>query len=217
MHKCKILLAEDHTIVAEGTFALLSAYPEFELVGVATNGEEIEKLLADKQPDILISDITMPGPSIFEISSRLYKNNSDTKVIIFSMHDSPDYIYKALDSKVSGYLTKDSNKQELIEAIRVVCKGDEYYNRTVSQVIVKGFQKRGDGGSQIKDPIDLLTKREKEVLELLTEGASSKEIADKLFLSERTVSNHRANMLNKCKVDNTIKLVKMYLDHQQKW
>lgn len=217
MNTCKILLADDHAILAEGTAALLAAYPEIELVGVATNGEEIEKLIAEKKPDILVSDISMPGKSIFDISSELSKNRSDTKVIVFSMHDSAEYIYKALESNISGYLTKNSNEQELIKAIRKVCNGEEYYSQPVSKVIVKGFQKRGDGGSQIKDPIDLLTKREKEVIELVAEGANSKEIADKLFLSERTVSNHRANMLHKCKVDNTVKLVKMYLDHQQKW
>lgn len=217
MDKCKILLADDHAILAEGTSALLADYPEFELVGVATDGEQADKLLAKHKPDILVSDITMPGKSIFDISANLSKNKSHTKVIIFSMHDSPEYIYKALNSNISGYLTKNSNKNELIEAIDKVQNGEEYYSQTVSKVIVKGFKKRRNGGDPIKDPIELLSKREKEVLMLLAEGANSKEIADKLFLSERTVSNHRANMLQKCKVDNTVKLVRLYLENQQKW
>lgn len=217
MNKCRILLADDHAILAEGTSALLADYPGIELVGVATDGEEADKLLSEMKPDILVSDITMPGKSIFDISSELLKKNSGTKVIIFSMHESPEYIYKALSSNISGYLTKNSDKKELIEAINKVQSGEEYYSQTVSQVIVNGFKKRRNGDKQINDPIELLSKREKEVLKLLAEGANSKEIADKLFLSERTVSNHRANMLQKCKVDNTVKLVRLYLDHQQKW
>ena len=217
MNKCKVLLADDHAILAEGTSALLEDYPEIELVGVATDGEQADMLLREKRPDILVSDITMPGKSIFEISDELNKNRSDTKVIIFSMHDSPEYIYKALNSHISGYLTKNADKAELYEAISKVQNGEEYYSQTVSQVIVKGFKKRKNGEKEVKDPIELLSKREKEVLKLLAEGANSKEIADKLFLSERTVSNHRANMLQKCKVDNTVKLVRLYLDHQQKW
>lgn len=217
MNKCKILLADDHLIVAEGTAALLASYPEIELVGVATHGEEIEKLLHERKPDILVSDISMPGKSIFEISANLSKKKSDTKVIVFSMHDSPEFIFKALKSNVSGYLIKGSSMQELVEAINTVRHGDEYYSQPVSKVIVRGFHKTNSGGTESKDPIDRLTKREKEVLELVADGANSKTIADKLFLSERTISNHRANMLNKCKVDNTVKLVKMYLEYQQKW
>ncbi len=217
MNKCRILLADDHAILAEGTSSLLEDYPEIELVGIATDGAQTDRLLAEKQPDILISDITMPGKSIFDISQELTAHESDTKVIIFSMHDSPKYIYKALNSNISGYLTKNSGKEELVEAINKVRNGEEYYSQTVSQVIVKGFKKRRGDGDEVKDPIELLSKREKEVLQLLADGLNSKEIAKKLYLSERTISNHRANMLQKCQVDNTVKLVRLYFENQQKW
>lgn len=159
----------------------------------------------------------MPGHSIFEIADFIAAHNLPTKVIIFSMHDSPDYIYKALTSNVSAYLTKDAERGELVKAIEKVMDGEEYYSQTVSQIIVKGFKNRSTNDDQNKNPIDLLSKREKEVLHLLADGANSKEIAERLFLSEPTVSNHRANMLQKCKVDNTVKLVRLYLDDQQKW
>jgi len=217
MHKCKVLLADDHAILAEGTSALLSDRPEIEFVGIATHGEQAELLLTDRKPDILISDISMPGKSIFDISKELYQSNAGTKVIIFSMHDSPDYIYKALSSQVSGYLTKDASKGELIKAIDRVQNGEEYYSLAVSQVIAKGFKKGQNHDDYIGSPIELLSKREKEVLNLLAEGDNSKEIADKLCLSERTVSNHRANMLQKCNVDNTVKLVRLYLEDKNNW
>ena len=215
--KCKVVLADDHAILAEGTSALLSDYPFIELVGIATDGESAHMLVEKFHPDILISDITMPGMSIFDISADIKKKGLATKVILFTMHDSPDYVYKALNSNVAGYLTKNAEKEELLKAIHRVNAGKEYYSQQVSHVIVKGFKKRNHDKSDSQDPIDLLSKREKEVLKLLVEGMNSKEIADKLFLSERTVSNHRANMLQKCKVDNTVKLVRLYLDNKNKW
>lgn len=217
MEKCSILLADDHVILAEGTSLLLSNHDFIDLLGVVTDGDQALKTIKEQQPDILISDITMPGQSIFDIADAIDNLNLRTKVIIFSMHDSPDYIYKALTSNVSAYLTKDAEKNELVKAIRKVNSGEEYYSQTVSQIIVKGFKSRSTDASQERHPIDLLSKREKEVLNLLADGANSKEIAEQLFLSERTVSNHRANMLQKCKVDNTVKLVRLYLDYQQKW
>jgi DNA-binding NarL/FixJ family response regulator len=215
--KCKVVLADDHAILAEGTSALLADYPFIELMGIATDGESAHMLVEKHQPDILISDITMPGMSIFDISADIKKKGLATKVILFTMHDSPDYVYKALNSNVAGYLTKNAEKEELLKAIHRVIDGKEYYSQQVSHVIVKGFKKRNYDKSESQDPIDLLSKREKEVLKLLVEGMNSKEIADKLFLSERTVSNHRANMLQKCKVDNTVKLVRLYMDNKNKW
>ena len=217
MKSCKVLIADDHAIVAEGTLALLSNYHFIDLIGVATNGEQAHRMVVKYKPDILLSDISMPGMSVFDLSMFIANENLPTKIIIFSMHDTPEYIYKALDSNISGYLTKNADKEELVEAITEVNDGNEYYSQSVSQVIVKGFKKRNHDTETSQDPVKLLSKRELEVLKLLADGLNSKEIADKLFLSERTVSNHRANMLQKCKVDNTVKLVRLYLDNINKW
>lgn len=217
MEKCNVLLADDHTILAEGTAALLSDYPFIDLVGIVTDGEQAMQVVKEQQPHILVSDISMPGMSIFEIADYIQEEKLATQILIFSMHDAPDYIYKALSSNVAGYLTKNADLDELVKAIEKVRAGEEYYSQTVSQIIVKGFKKRSEDSTHPQDPIDKLSKREKEVLKLLADGANSKEIAEELFLSERTVSNHRANMLQKCNVDNTVKLVRLYLDHEHKW
>lgn len=218
MNNCTVLLADDHAILAEGTKALLKDHNFIDIVGIATDGDQALQMMQELQPDILISDITMPGKSIFDIATTLDNHDLPTKVIIFSMHDSPNYIYKALNSNVSGYLTKDVEEDVLVKAIKTVNQGEEFYCQKASQIIVQGFKSRNQDVDGEKNPIELLSKREKEVLDLLSEGANSKEIADRLFLSERTVSNHRANMLHKCKVDNTVKLVRLYLDHQHnKW
>lgn len=216
--KIKVALADDHAILTEGTSSILAELDFIELVGTASNGTETERLLEETNPEILVSDISMPGKSIFDIADEISsKDHIHTKIIIFSMHDSPNYVYSALNSNISGYLTKNAEKEELIKAILSVAQGDDYYSQPITQIIVKGFKNRKDGGNVSQNPIDLLSKRETEVLKLLIEGFNSKQIAEKLYLSERTVSNHRANMLQKCKVNNTVELVKLYLDNANKW
>jgi len=215
--KIKVVLADDHAILTEGTSSILAEYDFIELVGVASDGEEASELIKSKNPDVLVSDISMPGKSIFDIADEIKGSNTGTKVLIFSMHDSPDYVYKALNSNIAGYLTKTAEKEELLKAIKAVASGGEYYSQSITQVIVKGFKNRKHDDAVNQNPINVLSKREKEVLMLLIEGYNSKQIAEKLYLSERTVSNHRANMLQKCKVNNTVELVKLYLDNANKW
>ena len=218
MEKIRVALADDHAILTEGTSSILAERDFIELVGTASDGGETESLVEETNPDVLISDISMPGKSIFDIAEEINsKDHISTKIIIFSMHDSPNYVYQALNSNISGYLTKNAEKEELIRAIQAVACGDEYYSQPITQTVVRGFKNRKHVNSESENPIDLLSKREMEVLELLIEGYNSKQIAEKLYLSERTVSNHRANMLKKCKVSNTVELVKLYLDNASKW
>lgn len=217
MTKYKVALADDHAILTEGTASILSEYNFIELVGVASDGEQAHQLVESLEPDVLVSDITMPGTSIFDISDDIYQKGLNTKVLVFTMHDSPDYVYKALNSHISGYITKNVEKDELVKAITTLAEGDEYYSQPITQIIVKGFKNRKQKDGDSQNPMNVLSKREKEVLALLIEGYNSKQIAEKLFLSERTVSNHRANMLQKCKVNNTVELVKLYLDNANKW
>lgn len=215
MCKIKLALADDHAILIEATASILKEYDFIELVGSASDGEQTLELIESKNPNILVSDITMPGMSVFDISEAISKKSYPTKILIFTMHNSANYIYQALNSKISGYITKNSGKEELLKAIQTIAKGDEYYSQEISQIIVKGFKNRHQTNPQ--NPLDLLSKREREVISLVAEGLSSKQIADKLFLSERTVSNHRANMMQKCKVGNSVELVMLYMDNAQKW
>jgi DNA-binding NarL/FixJ family response regulator len=217
MNKYKVALADDHAILTEGTASILSEYDFIEIVGIASDGEQAYQLVQNHKPDVLVSDITMPGTSVFDISDDIYNKDLKTKVLVFTMHDSPDYVYKALNSHISGYITKNAERDELVKAISTIAEGDEYYSQPITQIIVKGFKNRKQKDADTQNPMNVLSKREKEVLMLLIEGYNSKQIAEKLFLSERTVSNHRANMLQKCKVSNTVELVKLYLDNVNKW
>lgn len=217
MRKITVVLADDHAILAEGTASILKEYDFIDLLGAVNDGEQALALVKEHEPDVLVSDISMPGKSIFDIVLEIETYQLKTQVLILSMHDTPDYVFKALNSGVNGYITKYADRDEMVKAIQTIAQGDEYYSQPITQVIVKGFKDKKNRESDTQNPINVLSKREKEVLMLLVDGLNSKQIADKLFLSERTVSNHRANMLQKCKVNNTVELVKLYLDNVNKW
>lgn len=212
-----VVLADDHAILTEGTASILKEYDFIDLLGAVSNGEEALQLVMEHKPDVLVADISMPGTSIFDIVQKIKENQLPTKVLILSMHDTPNYVFQALNSGVDGYITKYADREEVVEAIQTVANGDEYYSQTITQVIVKGFKEKKSQENDTQNPINVLSKREKEVLSLLVEGLNSKQIAERLFLSERTVSNHRANMLQKCQVGNTVELVRLYLDNANKW
>ncbi|MEM8967639.1 MAG: response regulator transcription factor [Bacteroidota bacterium] len=217
MSKMTVVLADDHAILTEGTASILKEYDFIDLLGAVSNGEEALQLVMEHKPDVLVADISMPGTSIFDIVQKIKENQLPTKVLILSMHDTPNYVFQALNSGVDGYITKYADREEVVEAIQTVANGDEYYSQTITQVIVKGFKEKKSQENDTQNPINVLSKREKEVLSLLVEGLNSKQIAERLFLSERTVSNHRANMLQKCQVGNTVELVRLYLDNANKW
>lgn len=214
MNKIKVVLADDHAILTQGTASILVEYDFIEVLGTVCNGEKAMEMVRTKKPDVLMADISMPGKSVFEIVEEIKKHEYPTKVLIFSMHNTPDYVFRALDCGVSGYITKFSDKEEVVKAIQSVAKGEEYYSQPITQIIVKGFRSKQNFGVGEQNPLNVLSKREKEVLSLIVDGLNTKQIAEKLFLSERTVSNHRANMLQKCQVKNTVELVRIYLDNK---
>lgn len=208
MKKIKVVLADDHSIIRQSLAKVLSDYEDIDIVGLASDANELYQLAYQTKPDIIISDIDMPGKSLFEVLPDIQENVIDAKVLILTMHETPEYVFQALGSGVSGYLTKFSEKEELIKAIRLIYEGKEYYSQEITEIIVKEIKEKSD--IQVYNPLKKLSKREKEILKLLAEGNKTKDIAEKLFISERTVSNHRANILAKCQVSNTAELLKFY-------
>jgi DNA-binding NarL/FixJ family response regulator len=206
MKKIKVVLADDHSLVRQSMARLLTEYEDIEIVGLAADVQELIKLVDENNPDVIVVDIEMPGKNIFENITELRKQNTQPKILILTMHDSSDWVFKALENGISGYLTKFSEKEELVNAIRIVYEGKEYYSQNIKDIIEKGLTDQRDG----KNPLSRLSKREIEILELLAEGEKTKVIAEKLYISERTVSNHRANILAKLGVSNTPELLKIY-------
>lgn len=203
----KILVADDHSILREGLKLMLAEYPDLDLIGAAATGDQILDWIKIEVPDLLISDLSMPGKPVFEVLDVIQKKYPSVKTLVVSMHDTPEYVLKAIRLGVAGYLTKYSAKEELVKAIRCILNGESYYSNEIAQVVLKGSLKDEQGDQRFQE----LSKRELEVLECLSDGLSSKEIGEKLFISERTVSNHRAHILEKTEVRNTAELIRLYL------
>jgi DNA-binding NarL/FixJ family response regulator len=202
-----ILIADDHSILREGMKLMLSEYSDLELIGAASNGDQVLDWMKIRVPDLLISDLSMPGKPVFKVLEEIHSKYPQVKTLIVSMHDTPDYVVQAMKLGISGYLTKYSAKEELMKAIRCILNGENYYSNEIAQVLLKGNLKEDNARARFQH----LSKRELEVLKLLAEGLNSKEIGDRLFISERTVSNHRAHILEKTDARNTAELVRLYL------
>lgn len=207
----KIVIADDHRIIRDGLKSLLSDEKGIIIIGEAANGEEALIKTHELKPDILMADISMPGMSGIEMTRILCKEDSKTKVLIVSMHDNEDYINQALEAGASGYLLKDSSKEELLKAIKAVQNGETYCSGDVSKILLNKFLVSSRSKKlkiESEDRLEL-TKREKEILKLISDGLSNKEIANLLFVSTRTVDTHRYNVMQKLNVKNGAELVRM--------
>lgn len=206
MDKIKIVLLDDHQMFRDGVKAVLGDEDNIELIGETGSGKELFDLLSQVQPDLVITDISLPDISGIEVASRIVKHYPNMKVLMLSMHTNEEFIVKALKAGAHGYLPKDTSMDELLEAIQTIHQGEHYFNKDISNIILKGL------ANQAKSPedttTDALTRREKEIVRLVVEGLSNKEIAEKLFISIRTVDSHKTNILQKLKLKSTVELVK---------
>jgi two-component system response regulator NreC len=206
--RLKILLADDHVLVCDALASLLEADPRFEVVGQANNGLDALKKIEESDPDIVVIDIGMPGLNGIEVIKRIKKKNPAMKALVLSMHRDEAYIFWALRAGASGYVIKQSAAKELIDALSQVQMGNTYLSPSISNTVIKGYLKRSETAPSEGDPLTLLTEREREILRLVADGLSSKEMAQQLNLSTRTIDAHRANIMNKLNIHNTPGLVK---------
>ncbi|MDW3209074.1 MAG: response regulator transcription factor [Reichenbachiella sp.] len=215
MDTIKVILADDHVIVRNGIKILLESEGEVEVIAEASNGQEAIEKVTQLKPDILISDIRMPVMNGLEATAELKKVSPDTKTLILSMHDDEEYIIKSVECGASGYLLKDTTKEEFVKALRSILDGHKYFSGDISDVLVNGYLNKstggsapsGDAGTMVKADYHI-TKREKQILQLVYEGHSNKEIADELGKSIRTVETHRFNIMKKLEVSNITELIR---------
>jgi DNA-binding NarL/FixJ family response regulator len=208
--KIKLLIADDHQVVRKGISTLLEDEEDFEIVGEASDGIEAIEKIKQMAPDVVLLDISMPKMSGIETAAVISQNNIPVKTIIFSMHNSEDYIVKSVEAGANGYVLKDSSKDELLMALRKVAAGEKHFNNQISEIIISSLINKSKNISNKKETVKL-TKTEKNILGLIVNGLSSREIAEKLFSSIRTIDNHRAHIMKKANVKNTAELVKMAL------
>jgi DNA-binding NarL/FixJ family response regulator len=200
------LLADDHGIVRRGLKSLLESQPGLSVIGEAADGLEALRLCSELSPDLLIIDISMPLMNGIEVASRAQKLEAAPGVIILSMHADESYIMRALAAGARGYLVKDATDEDLIPAVRAVAAGKPFFSPTVAAVLMEDYvrQLRARG---LSDSYELLTDREREILQLLAEGRSNKEVAALLDVGLSTVETHRANLMQKLNLHNTAEIV----------
>ncbi len=208
MSKIRVLLADDHTIVRQGLIALLESHEDIEVVGEAENGRQAFEKAEQISPDIVVLDITMPYLNGIEATRKIKKLNPEIKVIVLTVHDSEEYVHQILQAGASGYLLKESAVSDLVSAINAVNRGDVFLSPTISKVVVSDYIKHTGGESRAIDSLDVLTSREREVLQLIAEGHTNREVARLLKLSVKTINVHRTRIKEKLNISNTAGLVK---------
>jgi DNA-binding NarL/FixJ family response regulator len=202
MEKIRIIIADDHQLFRNGLKILLNAFPEFEVIGEASNGEEFLRILRNTPADIALMDINMPEMDGIEATKRGLRINPDINVIALSMYGEEEYYNKMVDAGARGFILKDSDISEVKEAIITVRKGGNYFSQELLYHVIQKIKYR-DQESKTAN----LSKREKEILFKICEGLSNQEIAETLFISKRTVDKHRANLLGKTNSKNTASLI----------
>lgn len=203
-----VILADDHILVRQGLRRILEEMPGLEVVGEANDGLELLTLLGHLVPDMVILDIFMPNLRGIEAIYEIKKIRPEVKILILTMHKDKEYLYLALSAGAKGYLLKEDADKELFSAIEKVRQGKTYISPHFSEEIVDALVQVGRGEAKNVFEVDPLTPREREVLKLIAEGKSSKEIAQLLFISVPTVNNHRANIMEKLNLNKATDLVK---------
>src|SRR5450755_398044 len=202
MKRTRILLADDHAVVRQGFKMILGAQADMEIVGEAANGREAVELAAQLNPDIVVMDVAMPELNGIEATRRLLAANPHIRVIALSMHKDSVYVREILRAGARGYLLKDSISSDLLAAVRAVARGEGYLSPGVSDAVLNDYRRH------VTDPIDLLSSREREVLQMIAEGKTNKEIATVLNLSVYTVDAHRGRIMEKLNLHSVTDLVR---------
>jgi two-component system, NarL family, response regulator NreC len=209
MHKTmsiKILLADDHVVLRQGLSRSLQTEKDMEIVGHANDGHTAVKLCQELAPDVVVMDISMPDLNGIEATRQIAKTMPKSKIIGLSMHSTKKFVMEMFKAGASGYLLKDCEFDELVTAIRTVASGKTYICPAINDILITSAM--GDNKGEIKSAFSALTQREREVLQLLSEGKTTKQIANVLHISPKTVEVHRLNIMNKLEIDNIAQLTK---------
>jgi DNA-binding NarL/FixJ family response regulator len=209
MKKIKILFADDHAIVRDGLRLLFKSDPQFNIVGEASDGEQALELIDKHKPDVAVLDISMPKLNGIEATKIIKDKYPQTRVLILTIHENEEYIQQMILAGADGYVVKNAEKKEIFDGVRAVANSESFFSPSVSKVLLEGLikrtRKKEDPETEINNK---LTRREIEVLRLIADGMTSKEISEKLFLSISTVNSHRTNMMKKLDIHDTASLVR---------
>lgn len=206
----RVILADDHEIVRAGIRRLLSINRTIKILDEASNGLDLVDIVEYHRPDVVITDIMMPKMNGIEALKKIREKKIDCQVIMLTAYEDSFHLENALEAGADGYLSKDINAKELVEAIFEVLKGERVFSKSVVRLI----QKKGSSSSELESSPIIITKREQEILDLVAKGKTSQYIADKLFISVRTVESHRYNLMQKLDVSNVAELIRYSIMRQ---
>lgn len=212
MAKIRVLLADDHGVLRAGLRALLSQQPDMEVVGEAADGLEAVALAERLKPDVVVMDITMPGTGGLEATRRIRERDLPSRVLILTVHAEEQYLLSVLRAGASGYVLKSAADQDLIDAIRTVHRGEAFLYPAAAKVLLEDYLSRVREGSE-RDRLGGLSEREREVLQLTAEGFTSQEIAERLYLSPKTVDTYRQRIMEKLNLHHRSELIRYALRH----
>ena len=204
MDTIKVLVVDDHAILRDGIRALLGLHDDIEIVGEASEGKEAIEKTRELAPDVIVMDIAMPGMDGLEATRRIRKKNPKVKVLILTQHDNREYILSAIKAGTTGFIPKRALGSDLISAIRTVYKGDSFLYPSAAATLIEDYLQQAER----EEPYDRLTAREREILKLIAEGHTSREIAEMLFVSLKTVLGHRTNLMEKLDLHNRSDLIR---------
>jgi DNA-binding NarL/FixJ family response regulator len=205
----RVLLADDHAVVRDGLRALLEAQPGIEVVGDVSNGREAVREAQRLLPDVVVMDIAMPGLNGIEATLQIQEISPPPRILILSMHSTTEHIFRALQAGARGYLLKDSAGKEVVEAVRVVHAGRRYLSQKIAATVIDDYIAERHRTS----PLDSLSRRERQILQLIAEGKTSAEVGAMLFLSPKTVDTYRSRMMHKLGIGDLPKLVKFAIQN----
>ncbi len=216
-NKIKLMIVDDHAVVRKGIINLLEDEENIEIVGEASDGVDALEGIKELKPTIVLLDLSMPRMTGFEVARIISQKHAAVKSLIFSMHNNQEYMVQAVENGAMGYLLKDTSKEEILKALDTVANGQKYFPPIVSAMIIDGLlnHKKNSSSATKKEAstiVSVLSKQEKVILNYIVDGLNSQEISEKLKLSVRTVSNHRANILRKTQVKNTAELVRLAVE-----
>lgn len=206
----KLFLVDDHTIVLDGIKALLTGQPDIMIIGDSGNGEAMFDFLKFSIPDIILMDISLPGRSGIDLCRLVKEEYPGVRILFLSMYTNEEFVINAIKAGASGYLPKNISQNELLLAIRSIYNCDDYFSGTISDIILKSYLRKSRETDQ-KSPLEQLSKREIEILGLVAEGMSNSEIAERLYISTRTVESHKNHIMQKANLKTPVELVKFAL------
>jgi RNA polymerase sigma factor (sigma-70 family) len=210
--KIRVLVADDHAIIREGLQVMLGDQPDMEVVGTATNGREAIRLVDNHEPDVVVIDISMPELNGIEAIQQMLPRQPHMGVIVLSIHETKPYVYRALKAGAKGYLIKETAGLEVVEAVRSVYQGETYLSQRIADLLTtESFQKLEF--LMESSPLEALSPREREILQLVAEGQTSQEIAERLSISPKTVDTYRSRLMHKIRVEDMAGLIKFAIQH----